>query len=547
MGRLTHLTRLALGRSPFEDLETNQDVDRLPARDDPEQRQQYDSKGRPINQRTLDTEAEVRHAQNEILELVGVVEKKDKMVQDEGAKYQDMRQLLRQKMKLEDDIGRGISTISEFVCPLLRMWVVGFIARLQTGIYPSDLPLSEILAHEWHGLTRDGLVRGFPRLFLGLGSIVLWDNFLDREWSVLSPTLRLWIGGLQSYVLAGNLFRQATERRILSALPSAVMGLTLMLIDRELLPIMIYADAQRLGFAPVDPPFCPPQFFTYVAAHRQLWKPLKSNGRLSALTSPAVLMLLYRSCFKCVPVQAADARNTWSISTQSRVFQMFTSYRNQAIDDGYKQIERPKFFGDPFGWILHQNYQLRTSLLESLGWNMTNCQEDRSEQDDYDCGRLVQDDSARFWNLESVDKYRSTSLAYLPAQFLATRIDYWMANILLLPLSSTILRSVAKMVMKMHLLGSREEIQAAGRVFAPFGGGPFGQLIASRGDRSAWADVCIYSGRLCFGATLYMAVDILAFGMLCGAVKTIGVGGFRWGSKPSAEVGLLDKTSADPV
>jgi hypothetical protein len=35
--------------------------------------------------------------------------------------------------------------------------------------------------------------------------------------------------------------------------------------------------------------------------------------------------------------------------------------------------------------------------------------------------------------------------------------------------------------------------------------------------------------------------------MLCGAVKTIGVGGFRWGSKPSAEVGLLDKTSADPV
>jgi hypothetical protein len=463
-----------------------------------------------------------------------------------------MRQLRHQKLKVEDELGRNIATISEFACPLLRMWVASFIARLQIGIYPSDLLLSSILAHEWHVLTRNGLVCGFSQLFPGLGSIILWDIITDRAWGAVPLVMKRWIGGLQSYVLAGNLFKPATERRILTALPYAVMALPLMLIeiDREALPIMIYADAQRLHFASIDPPFWPSELVYLAVVQRHLWEPLKSIGRLSVLTSPAALMLFYRSCFKYVPVQDAEAQNAWSVSTQSRVFQLFTSYRSPSIDDGCEQIEGPKLVSDPFGWILHQNYRLRTSLLKRLGWAMTDCWKDYSEQDDsslgrYESGRVVHDVSAQSGNLHYVEKYRSTSLAHLPAQFLATRIDYWVANILLLPLSSTISRGVAKFYMELPLPKTHEALEVAGRMFTPFGGGPLGQLITSRGSHSAWAVVCTYSGRLCFGATLYMAVDILAFGMLYGAVRTIGVRQYGWGSTPSEEEGPQDQTDAD--
>jgi hypothetical protein len=549
MGRLAHLTRLALGRSAFEELEANQDVDQPLINDDVGYRQQYDSKGRPINPRTVDIEVEVCHAQNEILELVGIVEKKDKIVQDDEAKYQEMRQMRHQRMKIEDEYGRNISAVFEFVCPLLRIWVVDFIARLQTGVYPSGLRLCSILAKEWHILTRNGLSRLLP----GLESTVIVDNFLDREWTILSPAMKICIGGLQSYILAGSIFKPTTERRVLNALPSIFMGLAMIPIDRLLLPFMIYADAQRLGLAPLDLTFLPPELFSNAAFRRTLWHPLKSIGRLSALTSPAVLMLLYRSCFKGFPVQTVNAQDLWSISMRSRVFQMFTSYRNPTIDDGYKHIDGPTCLRDPFGWILYQSYQLRTSLLKCLGWTMTNSRNDYFEQDDssldrYESGRLAQDVSARPTNVDSVDRYRSTLLAQLPAQFLANRVDYWMANILLLPLSSTILRGVARIFIGLPLPKTRIALEAARHTFAPFGGGPFGQLVASRGSRSAWTDVCVYSGRLCFGATLYMATDILAFGMLYGAVNFIGIRRFGWGSKSSGEEGMQDTTgTSDPL
>jgi hypothetical protein len=381
---------------------------------------------------------------------------------------------------------------------------------------------------------------------------MLWDIIMDRAWSAVPLVTRRWIGGLQSYVLAGNFFRPAMERRILTALPYAVMALPLVLIeiDREALPIITYAAAERLDFASIDPPFWLSELFYLAAVQRNIWTPLKSIGRLSVLTSPAALMLFHRSCFKYVPLQDADARNTWSTSSQSRIFQLFTSYRNPSIDDGCELIDGPKLVSDPFGWILYQNYRLRTSLLKSLGWTMTDSWKDYSEQDDsslgrYESGRVVQDASARSGKLDSIEKYRSTSLAHLPAQFLATRIDYWLANILLLPLSSTILRGVAKLYMELPLPKTRIALEIADRIFTPFGGGPLGQLITSRGSRSAWAAVGMYSGRLCFGATLYMAVDILAFGMLYGAVRTIGVRQYGWGSTPSEEEELQDQTGTD--
>ncbi|KAF1824578.1 uncharacterized protein K489DRAFT_306454, partial [Dissoconium aciculare CBS 342.82] len=356
MGRLAHLARLALGRSAFEDLANDQEVNGANALDD-ENQQQYDAKGRPLNPRSLELDAELRHAQNEILAIVGVVEKKDKIIRDGEESHRLMRHTRHHILKAEDDIGDGISTVM-LLYPILHMWVGGFIARLQIGLYPSHMSLSSILTHEWHALSQVGLVGGVLRLFPGLCALFR-AIFLDIP--ILLATDQI-VGRAQNYFIAGNLVRPAIERQIFTALPFLGVGVSLM-FEFALWPITIYADAQRLGFAPVRPfasTFWPTSI---LPAYRLAWKPLVSAGKLGRLLTPAVLMILYHSCYKDGPTKASTP-----IGPQSPVFCLFTSYRNPPIDDGYKQVEKPTFISDPFGWTVHRNYLIRTSILKWLGW-----------------------------------------------------------------------------------------------------------------------------------------------------------------------------------
>ena len=85
MGRQQYLERLALGRSPFQSgpattNHANTQSQRQPAEavnSTGASTQQYDSKGRPTNPATEAQNAKLRHASNEVLALVGVVERKD--------------------------------------------------------------------------------------------------------------------------------------------------------------------------------------------------------------------------------------------------------------------------------------------------------------------------------------------------------------------------------------------------------------------------------------------------------------------------------------
>jgi trimethylamine:corrinoid methyltransferase-like protein len=86
MGRQQYLERLALGRSPFQsgpattnrgNTESQRQQSTETPNDTGASLQQYDSKGRPTNPATEAQNAKLRHASNEVLALVGVVERKD--------------------------------------------------------------------------------------------------------------------------------------------------------------------------------------------------------------------------------------------------------------------------------------------------------------------------------------------------------------------------------------------------------------------------------------------------------------------------------------
>ena len=82
MGRQAHLTRLALGRSPFGDplRDENGDLFLGPHAHDNAAKdyiQRFDEKGRPINRDTEAANRKLHRAQNEVLRVAGVVRKKE--------------------------------------------------------------------------------------------------------------------------------------------------------------------------------------------------------------------------------------------------------------------------------------------------------------------------------------------------------------------------------------------------------------------------------------------------------------------------------------
>ncbi|KAK5173510.1 uncharacterized protein LTR77_002191 [Saxophila tyrrhenica] len=116
MGRLFHLERLALGRSPFESIDAEDsppEVDSqggISSPDNGHYQQQYDRKGRPINPATEKHNRELRHAQNAILELVGVVESKDQTARLEQERRAEERAMI---LHDEHDWGDTFESLGE--------------------------------------------------------------------------------------------------------------------------------------------------------------------------------------------------------------------------------------------------------------------------------------------------------------------------------------------------------------------------------------------------------------------------------------------------
>ena len=125
MGRQQYLTRLALGRSAFQDQD---DADLLTPRladgDDPLSStdvgndryiQQFDTKGRPINPTTEYRNAEMRRAQNSILALVGVVEERERREQSDELKFRHIRKARQATLKDENEVGYHMTVLPVLV------------------------------------------------------------------------------------------------------------------------------------------------------------------------------------------------------------------------------------------------------------------------------------------------------------------------------------------------------------------------------------------------------------------------------------------------
>jgi hypothetical protein len=138
MGRLSHLTRLALGRSAFGEALRDEDGDFVMSDSAHENDaagyvQIYNERGHPINEETGKADRRLRRAQNEVLKVVGVVrsrhEKESQNLRQQGLSNDEITDMLDNE-QLTGVLMRVLTSPST---ELASWWIVSLRARFMVS------------------------------------------------------------------------------------------------------------------------------------------------------------------------------------------------------------------------------------------------------------------------------------------------------------------------------------------------------------------------------------------------------------------------------
>ena len=523
MGRQQYLNRLALGRSAFQEYEPEESPSPANESQTPGG-QRYDSKGRPINPETEAYNAAMRQAQNEVLALVGVVERKDRADRLDEMRSRLGREARQNLLALEQDRGEILELIAIPLSFISHLWLDAFVQRIQIGFYDVHQPMTAILRREWRAIAHGGLKNALVTLFPGVGDTLVY--FLVKLPIVLG--VEQVAGRLQNYAGQTRLGRKSRKEVFMGI--SLLVEAVVMLVDIAFLPMDFYASAQRLGLAPLLPLFPPRAFFLpwrqeTSPFHQFGWKPTLGLALIRSFTSPAALLLLGKLLH----------RND-NDDDESPICAAFTSFRYPPVDDNpsHVQLANP-FYKDPFGWILFHMWSFRSRILRNLGWNVIKIDPFPSPENQLENDTILpQDDTT-----ESVggcmpvsSLHRSTGLALLPVQFLATAIDAFFARVLTLPFEALLSRTIAAAYMASSSLPKTPEaLRVASRLYLPFSGGPFARLYDYSSTRSSLTEVSGYVSKLRLGLALHCSMDLVLFAGVYGCTRYMGVKYLEWGRK----------------
>jgi len=525
MGRQQYLTRLALGRSAFQDSED--DAPDLPAStaangtSTPESQfdgdyiQQYDSKGRPINPRTESSNAEMRRAQNSVLALVGVVEQRERREESDETNFRYIYEARQKVLKAENERGEDLSVLVELIRIPFDWWVQEcLLKRCIIGFYHLRMPFVDILGGVGTEVRIGGLKAIYGALFPGF--VV----------SLLHYSLRMLLEmGIDEAIvgpLMANAMREASRktRQILSFAFGIFRQALLVGIDLALLPLGYYAMAQTLGIAPALPLL--PPLTLLLPWHKESfhsfgWRGLIGVPFLRNLVSPA-LLLLVKGAFRW---ESDDDDETPANSAV--VF-----FRTPAINTAPHEVHSPLLLRDPLGWTLDKAYRIRAKVLYLGGWVLW--YPDHLKRivgwQAYDLNVSLLDRDADVGDVKS-KKYRSTSLGHTPAKFLAARIDNFIFTILTLPFETLMLRAIANTYMSSTLPKTLTALQNAPNLYPVTGTGFLGAVRAPGG----LAEVAYYASKLVLCLALKASMDSVLFAGIYRIVRRQGINCFDWGSR----------------
>nr|OQO24499.1 hypothetical protein B0A51_11695 [Rachicladosporium sp. CCFEE 5018] len=280
MGRQQYLERLVYGRSALEDLRPEdlaQFLDRTGNQQDLNA-QQYDAKGRPTNPRSEQFDTDLRHAQNEVLALVGAIERRNAAEAESAELRANVRHnALEDMIKREDACGEELYSRAR-VCSGLVSWGSDLLlARALVGLYPPETTFWLILTTEL--ALRPGAAWNATALRFVLSYTIasMQRSVHDVIMRIMRPLMRRVHGFLDAGEAHGH---HAITRPFAHVLgPALDVAAELLLI-----PLSTYGCAVVLGLAPA-----------YFAQPLPTWRALSSISGNVYKVSFASLTRFYAS------------------------------------------------------------------------------------------------------------------------------------------------------------------------------------------------------------------------------------------------------------
>ena len=541
MGRQQYLSRLALGRSAFAEVENDQANAQPPPNDPPAGAyiQRYDSKGRPINPSTDERNTALRNAKNAAIALVGVVERKDNHDRLIDLKYRAIRTAREEMLAEEQDAGETLDLVVTLLS-FTNYATETLVRQVQAGLYPPSASFASIISNGLSAIRTAGLQGFFAILFPGAPSAI----FHATVRVLLGATLSTGVESLSQWLIRQKL-RKRTARRVHRALYFACEAL-LIGLDVALLPLAYHAYAQRLGIAPAWPilpiwkillPSNP------ASIHHFGWHAHLSLPILDRLCSPAALMLLHSTLWR---EQDAEI----PVASQLTRFEF-----PQHFNAPSWTIISPTPSRDPLGWLLYQGYTLRTHLIRFFGYNLqlTSHRRSTNKYENYrrpwpipthteeishtenldnipeedisfvptnynkgsDSGEGDDDDDDRLQHI-----HRSTELARLAPKYLSDYLDLAFAKVLMLPLQALVVRSVTQSYIASPLPKTTFALNALPHLYHPF------RTSGSDG----WSERTGYLSKLGLSLSLHAADSAGVFFVVYALSRWYGRRCFGWGT-----------------
>ncbi|KAK3715296.1 hypothetical protein LTR37_007263 [Vermiconidia calcicola] len=505
MGRQQHLERLALGRSPFEDLaevteQSGADSATSPvlqAQAGQHSEQQYDAKGRPFNPSTEERKQATRNAQNAVLALVGVVESKNESAQLDETKQRHARKAQEDILQRENDRGEELELVEKFL----------------HGLYSSSRSFAEIVVRELDAAGHGGLgnlitvlLPGLPaRLACALAEMLLYGMVAE-------------VMNRGSIELTKRTRKMKRARHIDMAM-DVVCEVLFIAIDVALLPLKYHGLAQTLGLAPTWPLL--PSWRSFMrtdpsSIHNYIWHPAIDILVLNPITSTAALMLIWTYLTR-------NQDEEYPIGNQ------LTNFKYPAVTEPI-HAEPPKHLRrDPLGWIFHHGARFRAKTLNCLGWKIVKIppylpRASKPLQSNYLPQNAVDRESRSPGPDQTSAVFRSTSLAMHPAKYLGERIDNFLSRLITLGFETMVLRAVASS----YLAASVPKTPLASEALRNYYSGeailPLGRSLAS------WHEAGFYVSKLGLSLALHTSTEIGIFFALYGLVRWQGTRSFYWGN-----------------
>ena len=538
MGREQYLERLALGRSPFQpgpatsNQGNTEESQRPQSTETPNSStQQYDTKGRPTNPATEAQNARLRHACNEVLALVGVVERKDSV----DAQLQlntTLRRTTREHLLiLEDNRGNEWSAGLDVLSWFALWWPTALVRRIQVGIYSPDLSFTEILSLEAHTI----LGNGWRGLILGLLPVTGIPILHKILWQVSALIAEETIGYLQNLIVAST-FRRRTAKRLIRSL-TLLMDVLYMLLDILLLPLETYALAHQLYIAPPTTPWRP-LLTTHLPSLFRSTFTAKISPTSTRISTTSLTSSLSHLTTSAAPHLLAYNLLTRDPSPSAPAFSDITSFRLPSISEHDTTARShwpnpPPSPYDPFAVILRHTRKIRQSFLRAVGWDVHEQQRPGATHGwETDAQVVVPGDAADDDGDGDIRlvAHRSTSLARLPATWLGMRTDMFLLRLLMLPVESAAMRKVAGfyissgMPLARGLVGPTGSNQIMSTTMMP----GLWSLVTGKAGRESLGVVARRFGQIGLGVALTLGVEVLLFGVVYGFARRDGVVNYGW-------------------